>query len=158
MIEKIKKAGTAFAYGVESFTYTVLSPPAKALDWLAKKWIGQEIEEKDSFIKFLESSLAEQRLSIARYIQQNKVLTERLSREGLLITKELLANSAARQAQLLLVEQNQNNEKLNESNAKMRAAGDALAELVALNKPKKHVSKKDRDLQKAIDDWNKNSR
>jgi hypothetical protein len=40
----------------------------------------------------------------------------------------------------------------------MRAAGDALAELVALSKPKKHITKKDRDLQKAIDDWNKNSR
>lgn len=158
MIEKLKRAGIAFAYGVESFTHTVISPPAKAIDWLAKKWIGQEIEEKDSFIKFLECSLAEQRLAIVRYIQQNKALGERLSKEGLLITKELLANSAARQAQLLLVEQNQNNEKLNYSNAKMRAAGDALAELIVLNKPKKRLTNKDKQIQKAIDDWNKNSR
>lgn len=162
MIEKLKKAGTAFAYGVQSFTHTVTSPPVKALDWLAEKWLGRE-DEKDSFINFLEVALAEQRSSITMYIKENKALADRLnkyeknSEENLVMQTEFLAKEA-RRINALLLEQIQNNEKLNDSNAKMRAAGDAIAELVALNKPKRNISKKDKQIQKAVEDWNKNSR
>lgn len=163
MIEKIKNAGSSFSYGVERVINKVISPPAKGLDWLAKKWLAQEVEDSRAFIEFLETALADQRSSITMYIKENKALADRLSKyeknseENLLMQTEFLSKET-RRINALLIEQIQNNEKLNDSNAKMRAAGDALAELVVLNKPKKSISKKDKQIQKAVDDWNKNSR
>jgi hypothetical protein len=163
MIDRIKKVGNFSVNCIERVVDFIIYPPAKCLDWMARKWIGHEIAERDSFITFLETALAEQRSSIAKYIKENNALSERLEKyekygeDNLILQKEWLAKESNR-INSLLSEQIQNNEKLNESNAKMRAAGDAVAELVALNKPKKHLTKKDKQIQKAVDDWNKNSR
>lgn len=163
MIDKIKNAGNIACTCVEKTVDFIIKPPASALDWMAKKWISHEIKEKDSFIQFLETALAEQRLSLTKYIKENQAISERLKKyekygeENIIKQTEWLSKETSR-INGLLHEQAENVEKLNESNAKMLAAGDALAELVALNKPKRHLTKKDKMIQKAVQDWNKNSR
>lgn len=163
MTEKLKNAGVVFTNFVEKGVNLVITPPVKGIDWLASKWLSHEIEDKDSFIDFLESSLAEQRTSLLRYIRENEEMAKRLAKyekhgeENLIKQTEWLSKEASR-INSLLHEQMENNEKLNTINAKMRTAGDALAEAVANNKPKKYVSKKDKQIQKAIQTWNSNSR
>ena len=163
MIDKIKNAGNIACTCIEKTVDFIIKPPASALDWMAKKWISREIKEKDSFIQFLETALAEQRISLLKYIKENQTISERLNKyekygeENIIKQTEWLTKEVSR-INGLLHEQAENVEKLNESNAKMLAAGDALAELVALNKPKRHLTKKDKMIQKAVQDWNKNSR
>ena len=141
----------------------VIYLPSQGIEWLARKWLSEEVGEKDTFIQFLECGLAEQRLSIARYIQENKKLSERLMRhekhgaEDLESQVQWLSKEASR-TNTLLKEKFEDNEKLHNMNAKMRVAGDLIAEIVAKNKPKKYLTKKDKETKKAIDEWNRNSR
>lgn len=163
MIDKVKSVGNFIVNGVEKLIDLIIDPIVGFFDWIARKWLSHELSEKDSFIQFLETAMAEQRLSLTKYIQQNKSLSERLEKyqkygeEDLIKQSDWLAREASR-INGLLHEQMENNEKLNIANAKMRAAGDILAETVALNKPKKYITKKDRQIKKAIDGWNLNSR
>lgn len=163
MIDKVKTVGNTIVSGVEATLGFFFKPPVKALDWLARKWLKHELIEKEEFSQFLETSMAEQRSAMLRYISENKALSERLSQyekfgeENMLKQKEWLAKESRRVSELLN-EQMENNEKLNLSNAKMRVAGDAMAELIAINKPKRRLTKKDKQIQSVIEDWNKNSR
>lgn len=163
MIDKIKEVGNCSVKCIEKTVDFIIYPPTRCLDWMARKWISHEINDKDSFIDFLESSLAEQRISLLKYIDENKRLSERLSKyekygeQNLIMQTEWLAKETSR-INSILTEKIEENEKLNNSNAKMRAAGDALAEAIADNKPKRHLTKKDKMIKKAVDDWNKNSR
>lgn len=163
MIDKVKSAGVAFTNCIERVLNAVMTPPVATADWIARKWLSLEIKEKDSFIEFLEKSMAEQRVTLVKYINENKSLSERLSKyekfgEENLIKQTAWLSQEVSRINTALNEKSENNEKLNISNARMRAAGDGLAELIATNKPKRHLTKKDKQIQRAVEEWNKNSR
>lgn len=155
-------------YLIERGYSIVFSPITKFFDWAARGWLANEIAEQKQWCIFLETSMAEQRLTISRYINENKSLSERLSKHESTdynSTKERLESkeeitrltNLLRHTQNVLRETQINNESLNDINAKMRVAGNQVAESVSINKPKKRFTKKDKELQAAIDNWNKNS-
>lgn len=162
MIEKIKAAGNFTLYVIEGVICLFTEPFVIALDWLAKQWLSKEIKDKENFTEFLETALADQRISLSKYISENKALSERLSKYekyGEHATHkhtEWLNSEIARLAGIVRQVSN-NNEALHNDNMEMRVAGNELAELLANNKPKKRLTKKDKEVQKAVENWNKAS-
>lgn len=165
----IERSWEKTTYLIERSYCFVFSPITRFFDWSARGWLANEIAEQKQWCIFLETSMAEQRLTISRYINDNKSLLERLSKyesNDYNSTKERIESkeevirltNLLRETQNSLREAQINNESLNDVNAKMRVAGNQVAEAVSINKPKKRFTKKDKELQIAIDNWNKNSR
>lgn len=159
MKNKLKSCANFTLYVIEGVICFFTEPFVNALDWLARQWLRGELMDKDNFSDFLEKSLAEQRTSLVKYISENKALTERLSKYekyGEHTTHkhtEWLNSEVARLAGLVRQVSN-NNEALHKDNMEMRVAGNELAEMLANNKPKKRLTKRDKEIQKAINKWN----
>ena len=55
---------------------------------------------------------------------------------------------------VLVRELAERNESLNNDNAKLLVAGNAVAELVSVNKPKSRLTKKDKEIKSIVNQWN----
>jgi uncharacterized coiled-coil protein SlyX len=145
--------------GVEKTIYIVSCPIVKPLDFLAKNWLSKDNSEREGYIKFLEDAMAAQRSALNEYIVQCNKLTERLEKfekhgESLTLHhKQWLEGEMVRLTKIVR-ELAERNESLNSDNAKLLFAGNAVAELISVNKPKSRLTKKDKHIKSVIDEWN----
>lgn len=158
-MSKMQKVSEFLICGVEKTISIVSYPFIKSVDFLAEGWLKHELEDNRKFTEFLEDSLESQRHALNEYIRLNKALKERLDsfeKEGESMTlkhREWLNKEVERLTHLVR-ELAERNESLSESNSKLLVAGNAVAELVSVNKPKKRLTKKDKAIQLIIDNWN----
>lgn len=149
--------------GVEKTIYFVSYPVVKTLDWLSSLWMNRTIEEREGYIKFLEDSMVVQRSSLTEYIVQCNKLTARLERyekcgESMTLHhKEWLEGEVVRLTKTVR-DVCERNESLNNDNAKLLSTGNNLANFLYIGKPKKRLTKKDKEVQKAVDEWNESAR
>lgn len=149
--------------GVEKTIYIVSCPVVKPLDWLAKGWLSKETSEREGYIKFLEDAMVVQRSSLNEYIVQCNNLTVRLEKYEKCGESMTLHHKQWLEAEVVRLTKTvrdvcERNESLNNDNAKLLASGNALAELLYVGKPKKRMTKKDKQIQSTVDQWNENSR
>jgi hypothetical protein len=162
-MSKIDKSLEFFYSGIEKTIYLLSYPVVKPLDWLAKIWTSKDILEREGYIKFLEDAMAVQRSSLNEYIIQCNNLTVRLEKyekcgESMTLHhKQWLESEVARLTKTIR-DICERNESLNNDNAKLLFAGNALAELIYVGKPKKRMTKKDKQIQSTIDQWNDTAR
>lgn len=149
--------------GVEKTIFVVSYPVIKPLDWLAKVWTGKEVSEREGYIKFLEDSMVVQRSSLNEYIVQCNKLTARLEKYEKCGESMTLHHKQWLEAEVVRLTKTvrdvcERNESLNNDNAKLLFAGNSLAELLYVGKPKKRMTKKDKQIQSTIDQWNDTAR
>ena len=153
------KASEAICSFVEGAISFFTSPVISSIDWMAKKWLKYEISEKDAYANFLEDALAAQREALSQYIRENRTILERLEKfekngEHTTLKHFDWLNSEVARLSNLIKEVQERNENLSHSNSKLVSAGNELAEIVANNKPKKKLNKKDKEIISAISRWN----
>jgi uncharacterized coiled-coil protein SlyX len=158
-MSKINNMLESLYSGVERTIYIVSYPVVKPLDWLANGWLKGQNAEREGYIKFLEDAMAAQRSALNEYIVQCNKLTERLEKfekhgESLTLHhKQWLEGELVRVTKIVR-EVAERNESLNNDNAKLLFAGNAVAELISVNKPKSRLTKKDKHIKSVIDQWN----
>ena len=162
-MSKINNVLESLYSGVERTIYIVSYPVVKPLDWLASGWLKSQNAEREGYIKFLEDAMAAQRSALNEYIVQCNKLTERLEKfekhgESLTLHhKQWLEGELVRVTKIIR-EMAERNESLNADNAKLLSAGNAVAELISVNKPKSRLTKKDKQIKSVIDQWNDSAR
>jgi hypothetical protein len=158
-MSNFQKVSEFVVSGVEKTINVISYPFIKSIDFLAKGWLKYELEDNQKFTEFLENALASQRYALNEYISLNKALKERLDAfekdgESMTLKHRDWLNSEVERLTVLVRELAERNESLNESNSKLLSAGNAVAELISINKPKKRLTKKDKATQEIIDNWN----
>jgi hypothetical protein len=162
-MSKFNKALESVWFGVEKSISIISYPAVKTLDWLAIGWLKGQIDEQEKFVEFLEDALAAQREALSGCLSQNKALSVRLAnyeRNGETVTlkhRDWLNGEVSRLT-LMVRELAERNESLNSDNAKLLFAGNSVAELVSVNKPKSRLTKKDKHIKSIVDQWNDASR
>lgn len=162
-MSKFEKAAEVFCNTVEKTLHIVSYPVVKPMDWLANFWLKTQIDEREGYIKFLEDSMVVQRSSLTEYIVQCNKLTERLEKfekcgESMTLHhKQWLEGEIVRLTKIVR-DVCDRNESLNGDNAKLLYAGNAVAELLYVGKPKKRMTKKDKEIQATINQWNEVAR
>jgi hypothetical protein len=162
-MNKTHKASEIFISAVEKTINVITYPFIKTIDWMAYGWLKYEIADMDKYADFLDESLETQRIALNDYIKQNKALSARLEqfeKEGETVTlkhRDWLNGEVARLTHLVR-ELSERNESLSNNNSQLLSAGNAVAELVSVNKPKKRLTKKDKETQSIISNWDKAAR
>lgn len=162
-MSKLDNILNSLSSGVEKTIYIVSYPVVKTLDWMACGWLRNQIYEREGYVKFLEDAMVVQRSSLNEYIVQCNNLTARLEKyekcgESMTLHHKQWLESELVRVTKIVRDLAERNESLNDDNAKLLASGNALAELLYVGKPKKKMTKKDKEIQSAVDQWNKNSR
>lgn len=162
-MSRFERFADALNSGIEKTIYVVSYPVVKPLDWLAEGWLKHKTQEREGYIKFLEDAMFVQRSSLNEYIVQCNKLNYRLEKyekcgESMTLHhKEWLESEVVRLTKTVR-DVCERNESLNNDNAKLLAAGNSLAELLYVGKPKKRMTKKDKEIQSTIDKWNDTAR
>jgi hypothetical protein len=162
-MNKFDKFLENFSSAMEKFYYIVSYPFIKVLNKLALFWLRDEVIERETYVEFLEDAMKVQRNSLNEYIVQNKNLSirlEKFEKDGDSMTlhhKQWLEGEIARLTKTVR-ELYERNESLNSDSAKMLSAGNAVAELIPVNKPKKRLTKKDMQIKSVIDQWNESAK
>jgi hypothetical protein len=158
-MSKFDKVLETVAFGVERSISFISYPVVKTLDWIAVGWLRNQIDEREKFVEFLEDAHAAQREALNEYLRQNKALSIRLAsyeKNGETVTfkhRDWLNGEVSRLT-VIVRELAERNESLNNDNAKLLVAGNAVAELLSVNKPKSRLTKKDKEIKSIISQWN----
>lgn len=162
-MSKFDKVLESVAFGVEKSIHFIAYPVVKTIDWLALGWLKNQIDEREKFVEFLEYAHASQREALNEYLKQNKALSIRLAsyeKNGETVTfkhRDWLNGEVSRLT-FIARELAERNESLNNDNAKLLVAGNAVAELVFVNKPKSRLTKKDKEIESIVSQWNEAAR
>lgn len=149
--------------GIEKTIYVVSYPVVKPIDWAAECWLKHKTQEREGYIKFLEDAMVVQRASLNEYIVQCNSLTNRLEKyekcgESMTLHHKQWLESEIVRLTKTIRDVCERNESLNNDNSKLLFAGNSLAELLYVGKPKKRMTKKDKQIQSTIDQWNDTAR
>lgn len=162
-MSKFDKVLESVSFCVEKSIYFISYPVVKTLDWVSLGWLKNQIDEREKFVEFLEDSHAAQREALNEYLRQNKALAIRLASyenngETVTFKHRDWLNGEVSRLTVIVRELAERNESLNNDNAKLLVAGNAVAELLSVNKPKSRITKKDKEIKSIVSQWNEAAR